>query len=202
MRHHLTIALAGVVVLCLAGCGGQPPADTGFRPTATIQDIMDSIVDPSADAIWESVATTVDAEGIHEEFPETDEDWDGVRRDVIRVLEATNLLLVPGRRVADPGVTSENPDIELEPEEMQMLIDADRDKFVDLAHGLYDMAMLTMAAVNDRDTQALMDSGQGLDIACERCHLNYWYPNDEEARRLFEENERYYLESIGEGEPQ
>jgi hypothetical protein len=34
-----------------------------FRPTATVKDIMTSIVDPSADVLWNSVATIVTATG-------------------------------------------------------------------------------------------------------------------------------------------
>lgn len=196
MRFDWKVALGPLALATLLGCS-QQEATPDFRPTGTIQDIMDSIVDPSADAIWASVATIVDTEGIHDMRPETDEEWAEVRRDAVKVLEATNLLLIPGRNVAEPGVTSENPDIELAPEQIQELIDQDRAKWTDLAHGLHDMAMITLEAIDNQDADGLLDSGQGLDIACERCHLNYWYPDDEEARRLFEENERFYLESQG-----
>jgi hypothetical protein len=196
MKFDWKVALGPLVVVTLFGCSRQE-ATPDFRPTGTIKDIMDSMVDPSADKIWESVATIVDTEGIHDMRPQTDDEWAEVRRDAIKVLEATNLLLIPGRDVAEPGANSENPDIELEPAEIQELIDGDRQKWTDLAHGLHDMAMITLNAINNQDADALLNSGQGLDIACERCHLNYWYPNDAEARRLFEENERFYLESQG-----
>src|SRR5215510_1611300 len=78
-----------------AGPSASPQAE--FRTTATIKDIMDSLVDPSADEIWESVATVVDASGVHDKYPRTDEEWKTVRRDAIRLLEATNLLQMPGR---------------------------------------------------------------------------------------------------------
>ena len=34
-----------------------------FRTTATIKDLMDSVVDPSSDYLWESVATIVTKKG-------------------------------------------------------------------------------------------------------------------------------------------
>ena len=40
--------VAGTALLVAAGCQTQPP-QTEYRPTATIKDIMDSVVDPSAD---------------------------------------------------------------------------------------------------------------------------------------------------------
>jgi hypothetical protein len=83
--------LTSVFVLLLTACTTpektSAPAQTEFRPTATIKDIMDSVIDPSADELWESVSTTVDATGLHEKFPQTDEEWKEVRRDAIRLIE-------------------------------------------------------------------------------------------------------------------
>ena len=96
--------LAGVLLILVSACRAPEPAappSPEFRPTATIKDIMDSIIDPSADELWEAVATTVDATGVHEKFPQNDEEWKMVRRDAIRLLEGTNLLLIPGRSVAN-----------------------------------------------------------------------------------------------------
>jgi hypothetical protein len=163
------------------------PAQPDFRTTATIKDIMDSMVDPSADNLWESVSTVVDATGMHERFPKTDEEWKEVRRDAIRLLEATNLLVIPGRLVAKSGEKSENPGIELEPEEMQHLIDNDRQTFQQLAHNLHDAVMVSFKAIEARDKEALLDSGNGIDEACEKCHVRYWYPNEaktQEENRL------------------
>lgn len=180
------------VVLCtiLTACSAsQPPAASSpeFRPTATIKDIMDAIIDPSADELWEAVATTVDATGIHEKFPQTDEEWKMVRRDAIRLLEGTNLLLIPGRHVAMSGEKSENPGIELEPEEMEVLINNDRETFYKLAHSLHDTVMVSLKAIEARDKDALLESGDEIDQACENCHVKYWYPNEaknqEEARQ-------------------
>ena len=43
-------------------------------------DLMDSMVDPSADIIWESVATNVTATGKEDKQPRTPEEWAAVRR--------------------------------------------------------------------------------------------------------------------------
>jgi len=170
-----------IPLIVVAACSAPPPAaapQPEFRPTATIKDIMDSIVDPAADEIWESVATTVDANGIHDKYPQTDEEWKAVRRNAIRLMEATNLLQIPGRMVAKPGEKSENPGIELEPEEMQKILDSDREQFNKLARGLYDAVMPSMQAIEAKDKEALLDSGNLIDQACENCHLKYWYPNE------------------------
>ena len=81
----------------------EPARSLEFRLDATIKDIMDSLVDPSADYIWDAVATTVTAKGKEEKYPRTDEEWKELRRRAIQLMEASNLLLIPGRRVARPG---------------------------------------------------------------------------------------------------
>jgi hypothetical protein len=168
----------------------QPPSSPQgeYRPTATIKDIMDSMVDPGADAIWESVATTVDATGIHDKFPQNDEEWKEVRRRAITLMEATNLLMMPGRIVAKPGDKSENPGIELSPEEIQVVVNQDKDSFNKFARGLYDSVIVSLKAIEAKDKDALLDSGNAIDRACESCHLKYWYPN--EAKNLAEADVR------------
>jgi hypothetical protein len=181
--------LTSVFVLLLTACTTPEktsvPAQPEFRPTATIKDIMDSVIDPSADELWESVSTTVDATGMHEKFPQTDEEWKAVRRDAIRLLEGTNLLLIPGRLVAKHGEKSENPGIELEPEEMEVLINQDRATFEKLAHGLHDSVMVALKAIDARDKEGLLDSGDAIDQACESCHVKYWYPNEAKNQELY-----------------
>jgi len=155
------------------------PASTSgadFRTTATIKDIMDSVVDPSADYIWDSVSTIVTRKGIDERRPRTDMEWKEVRRRAIALVEATNLLIMDGRKVAKPGEKSENPEVELGPDDIQGLIDADHASLVKFAHGLHDAGMKALAAIDKKDADALSDSGEAIDEACEQCHLKYWYP--------------------------
>ena len=172
-------ALAGAVCSCTT----RSPEPTGaFRPTATIQDIMLSVVDPSADAIWESVATIITYEGVEERRPRTGEDWERLRHEAVRLVEATNLLLMDGRAVAAHGVRSENPGIELHPEEIQSLITEDRETWDRLVGDLYDMSLIMLQAVDAKDADMLFDNGGPLDQACERCHQRYWYPEDAGAR--------------------
>jgi len=151
-------------------------AATEFRTTATIKDIMDSVVDPSSDYLWDSVATIVTKKGTEERRPRTDEDWKQVRRRAIAMIEATNLLIMDGRLVAKPGEKSENPGIELGPEEIKGVIDSDRASFIKFAHALHDAGMKALTAIDKKDADALSDAGETIDEACEQCHLKYWYP--------------------------
>ena len=180
MRKFLWLLLLIVPLYLSAACKSQPPEPKPeYRLTATIKDIMDSMVDPSADILWESVATIVSAKGTEERAPKTDDDWTNVRRRAITLIEATNLLQMPGRKVAKPGEKSENPQIELEPQEIERILNADRAAWTKLALALHDAAAEALKAIDAKNTQGLLDSGEKIDTACENCHLKYWYPNQQ-----------------------
>jgi hypothetical protein len=154
----------------------QPQAE--YRPTATVKDIMDSLVDPGSDYLWDAVETTVSAKGVEEKAPHTDEEWKDVRRHAIMLLEATNLLQIPGRHVAKPGEKAEDPKVELAPEQIEDMINKDRAAWIKYALGLHDATMAALQAVEAKDKDKLLDVGNAIDEACEKCHLQYWYPNE------------------------
>ena len=177
-----TWVLSGILVLTGSACTRtQSPALDGSK-SATIKDIMDAMVDPSGDFLFESVAEIADANGITHKAPQTDEDWEEVRHRALILLEAPNLLIMEGRKVARPGEKAKNPEVELEPERIQTLMDGDRPSFVRRARRLQDAAALTLKAVEARDTAALFHALDSIDKACENCHLHYWYPNDKRAQ--------------------
>ena len=139
---------------------------------------MLSIIDPAADALWESVATLFTHEGTEQLRPRTDEDWEALRHEAVRLVEATNLLLMDGREVARQGFRSEYPGIELEPDEIQALIDEDPDTWDRLVGDLYQVSVTMLTAVENRDADRLFEEGAPLDMACEACHQRYWYPDE------------------------
>ncbi|HVY63680.1 MAG TPA: hypothetical protein VHH11_02550 [Gammaproteobacteria bacterium] len=155
----------------------KKPDANGYIPQFSIEEIMEAIVMPSAQALWDSVAVNVTEKGIIETRPRTDEDWEKLRWQAVTLIEATNLLVVPGRRAAHPGATSENPGTELEPEQIQALIDKQRPAFVAHAHVLHEAAMGALRAIDARNIDGISEAGGTIDEACESCHLQFWYPN-------------------------
>jgi hypothetical protein len=144
---------------------------------------MDSLVDPSADAIWESISTVITLDAVEKKRPETDEEWLALRRHAIRIVEGANLLTVPGRRVAKPGEKSENPGVELAPEAIQQRIEGDLSQWAKLADRLHAVSLASLKAIEERNVNALFDRGDELDKACESCHKVYWYPDDAAGKR-------------------
>jgi len=65
---------------------------------------MDSVVDPNADFLWDSVSSESSIEkGLVEKAPKTKEEWKEVRRHTVALMEAMNMLRIPGRAVAHAG---------------------------------------------------------------------------------------------------
>jgi hypothetical protein len=167
-----------------------PAAATRPRPvsaspryviTGTIKELMHGIIDPSADAIWDSVSFDITAAGVVETIPRTNDDWYAVRRHALILAESANLLRVPGRKVAPatpiPSLVDEPPAPEdLPPDQIQILIDRDRAKFARLSQGLIDAAVLAIKAADAKSVDRLSEAGDLLDRACETCHSEYWYP--------------------------
>jgi len=179
-------------MLLASACAPRQPAPE-YRMTATIKDLMESLVDPSSDYLWESVSTDVTAKGTITKTPHTDQDWANLRHSTVALMEASNLLQMPGRRVAQPGEKSANPGIEdcalqpgeksanpgIEetPEAIESLINTDRASWIKHAHGLYDAAAVMMKAIEEKNADGVSDAGEILDKACEACHTQYWYPH-------------------------
>ena len=187
--HTSIILTAGVIALCavttVAGCrraaeeaaapaSAMPP----FMSDLTIKDLMQNVVDTNADVVWLSVTTVASDKGLIETRPKTAEEWARVKAGAITLAEAANLLMIPGRHVARPGEKSETPGVELEPSEMEDLLNKDRPAFYEHAKALYHAAMLAADAADKKDADKVFEVGETIERACENCHRNYWYPNE------------------------
>lgn len=175
----------GLLVLMpwLAGCLARPvdgalATAPAYQPTATIKDLMLSIVDPSADVVWLAVTTVQGPGGLTDRAPATGEEWARVRQGAIALTEAANLLMMPGRHVAARGEKSEAPGVELEPAEMDALIAKDPAAWIARARALHAAGSAALAAIDARDAQRVFEVGEQIEQACETCHRQYWYPNE------------------------
>ncbi|HSC67018.1 MAG TPA: hypothetical protein VLC79_04985 [Cellvibrio sp.] len=187
------IPLAIIALLaCASGCNQQSDAEasngkatlvatatnpaTDFKPVATLQEIMLSVIDPNVDPIWNSISTEVTAAGTVEKRPETDEDWATLRNHAITLREVSNLLVIPGRDVAHANTSSHES--ELQAGAIQELIAAQWPEFVQRAHALQDAAKLAVDAIDAKNVERLEEVGGIIEHACEACHSQFWYPGD------------------------
>ena len=153
----------------------------------SIRTIMAATVDPSGDFLFESIADVADEHGITHKAPRTEQEWAAERHHLQVLIDAPQLLVVPGRRAAEPGDRSSNPAIENEPEEVQRLLDTQHADFALRADRLRQAATAGMKAADAQDTKALFTAITAIDKACESCHLHYWYPKDKRAHQAAKE---------------
>jgi hypothetical protein len=98
-----------------------------------------------------------------------------VRREALILIEAANLLVMPGREVRTDSTPVGLG--ELTPPEIRARIATERAGFVLLAGGLQRAGLEALAAIDAKNPERLMAAGSTIDAACEACHLVYWYPN-------------------------
>lgn len=140
------------------------------------------MVEPNADFLWDAVSTRSTREGIIEKAPKTDGDWKELREHAISLREATNVIQIPNRSVAKPGERAADPRIELTPEKIETMIESDRTTWARHAHELYDAVGIFLKAVDAKNVDGITEAGEGIDKACENCHLRYWYPNENKGQ--------------------
>jgi hypothetical protein len=176
VRIALYVAVTSVATLGLAAGGHAQPRAEAYLPTISIAEIMESMVMPAAQVLWDAVGVDVTLQGQIEKKPETEEEWAELRAAAITLAEAANVVAIPGRRAAPAGAVSEDPDSELAPEKIDALLAAQRPAWIAHSQVLHAAAMEALGAVDRRDLDAISEAGGTLDEACESCHLQFWYP--------------------------
>ena len=117
-------------------------------PVATVKHIMRGITMPAAAAIWDSVSTIVDRDGVHENRPRTDEEWAGVSASAAVLAESANLI-VSGNRAVDRG------------------------DWVKFATALRDSANKALKAADSKDPAGILAVGEEINASCDACHERY-----------------------------
>jgi hypothetical protein len=152
---------------------------------------MKALVAPSS-AVFGAVASETTANGIVEKAPKTDEEWVVVRNNALIIMEAANLLMIGGRRIASvsgasvpargSGPTSTFPQIVqivLTPAEIEARVAKDRANWIKMAQALIDAGVGALKGIDARDADVVSAAADRINLACENCHLRYWYSQGE-----------------------
>jgi len=186
-RSHATSAFVLCGVCLFVGCSKPAPdpppapAATPYHPVASIREVMNSVIDPNVDVVWNAVKTDIDHGKQIEHAPKSDDDWAAVRHSALTVAEGANLLMMPGRSVAPPGAGSLSPGIELAPDQVRALIDKSPSGWNQFARALQDSLQPAIDAIDKKDSLALFEAGDKIDEVCESCHQVFWYPAPAES---------------------
>lgn len=193
-------AIAGAALLFVAAltaqqCSSKPAAstavatpaapslDSSLAPTLSVKELMEHIIDPTSDWIFDAAVIDISHKGVAETKPLSDDDWLKVERGGYVLAEATNLLKIPRRMVPmdEEGKPHQPGEPELPPEQIQAKIEKDRALWYKYSDGLKTAALDAVRVAKARDVDGLFKVGDQVDKACEACHLEYWYPGDREA---------------------
>jgi hypothetical protein len=109
---------------------------------------MQAMTMPNAAAIWDSVSTIVDAKGVTENQPRSDEEWFAVAASAAVLVESANMLLSESRAI-------------------------DKGDWVKFAIALRDSANTALAAAEKKDAGGILAVGEVINQSCDACHERY-----------------------------
>ncbi len=179
----LCCLLAGLAA-GLAACGkpAHPPRKV------TIQEYMEGEINPAGEFLFHSVQDISDAQGTRLKAPHSEADWKAVRDQLQVLRDAPIVLTARDLKAAPPGFKSEHPSVESSPEWIQHALETDRANFNGHAFRLRRAADVAMKAAEAKDPRGLQRALDGVDKACESCHLRYFYPRDKRAWQAAKED--------------
>jgi cytochrome c553 len=136
-------------VACLAVALAACTAEQAPPPTRlSIKELMERVIDPPADRFWESSGTIITAAGEKSRAPTTDAGWQDAANAAATLVEAANLLMMPGRKRDDA-------------------------EWMQYARQLQKTATAGMKAAQAKDEKAVFDTGGEIFLACRSCHMKY-----------------------------
>jgi hypothetical protein len=148
MRTRCSV-LPLIALLAASGCAQSPAAaQPPFKAPHSVLEIMEGPVAHAAEVYWGSVSTIVDKDGITENFPTTDEQWEAVWSAAITISEAGNLLMMAPRAKDD----------------------ADWMKW---SAQLVDVGVDARKAAESKNPEKVLELGEQVYNVCTSCHMQY-----------------------------
>lgn len=147
----LTLLVSSILAACSAPEESEPVASTdtpAFNTSLDVTEIMNLVLEPASDILWDSGGWVLDASGYEELYPTTDEGWDYVRAQAAVVVESGNMLALPGRA-------------------------EDNDAWMIYAEGLSAAGILAMEAAASQNEEDFFQAGAQLYSVCTACHQAY-----------------------------
>jgi hypothetical protein len=150
VRRRLRVPLVGLLAIgAISGCGAPAGSDRmAYRPVATVDQVMDGIVIPSSQAIFDAV---VYENGQLTQAPRSDDEWFRLQMQALAVAEAGNLLMMPGRA-------------------------KDSNDWPTFARAMVDAGEAAAHAAESQDIERLLRTGGELYRTCAACHEKFLTP--------------------------
>ena len=147
------IFLCFLVGTILSGCSApetesSTEVEANYNVDLDVANLMSLVLEPASDILWDSGGWVLDAYGYEELYPTTDDGWDFVRAQAAIVVEAGNMLALPGRAEDD-------------------------DAWMIYSEGLSKAGIMAMEAAQAQDKEAFFQAGGQLYSVCTACHQSY-----------------------------
>ncbi|WP_108645376.1 hypothetical protein [Polynucleobacter rarus] len=147
----MRIFVAVIFLMFFSGfshCQNLKVVEKNAAPTIELKSLMLWLIDPAADAIWDSVSTIIDRNGTTNIAPKNDEEWESLRQQAAVLTEAGNLLMMPNR---------------VQPGKIWALA----------AKKLNTSGFLALQATLNKDPDLLFKAGEEIYKSCAGCHQAY-----------------------------
>ncbi len=148
---HLAACAPLLACAALAGC--SKPSDKAPEPKFTYLDMkefMGHVVDPGSWAYWHASGDVTSAEGTKSNAPTTEEGWDAAESGAAEVMQAGNLLQLPGYSRGD--------------------------RFNAFAQDLIVKGKAAKDAAEKKDAKGMFTAGAAMYQVCVDCHAVYVIP--------------------------
>jgi len=109
---------------------------------------MAGMTQPAATAIYGAVGTVMNAQGVTEIAPETDEEWAALAAQAATLVESGNLLLMGDRPI-------------------------DRGDWVTMTQSFMAAGQMALKAAQSRSTDGILEAGDVINQSCDTCHERY-----------------------------
>jgi hypothetical protein len=148
-------AVVAITTLILTSCSAPEETasnavgtDTVYNTSLDVTEVMTLVLEPASDILWGSGGWILDAAGLEELFPTTDEGWDYVYAQAAVVVESGNMLALPGRAV-------------------------DNDAWMIYSEGLSAAGVLAMESAAAHNEEDFFQAGAQIYSVCTACHQAY-----------------------------
>ncbi len=146
-----------------------------FDTSISVKELMNAVINLNARQLWNGVSYVESAEGIVEKIPETQEDWDGLEANAIALIEGSNALMLPGRKIEAAELPAPRPDFQYSPAEIAQLLRENPDDWLINLQTMQESVQATLEAIRRKDIFAFTERGAAINDSCEACHAQYWY---------------------------
>jgi hypothetical protein len=122
--------------------------DAPYYLKLQLKEFMPHVMQYAGDGIWKRQGFVTDKTGEHSLSPKNDKEWEDAESAARTLVEVTNVLLIPGRRVPDPNWDKAVLDVRK-------------------------VALQAADAAERKDNDAWFKAGSDLDEACDVCHKQF-----------------------------